>query len=122
MKITRATDAPDGPMDASHFEGTPTRRDYGAIDAPDGTALLVRFPAGARTHWHSHPGGQVLYVTDGAGRVGGRDGAIETIDAGDVTYTAPGEQHWHGASEEAAVAHLALSFGATEWHEPVDDR
>lgn len=122
MKITRATDAPDGPMDASHFEGTPTRRDYGAIDAPDGTALLVRFPAGARTHWHSHPGGQVLYVTEGAGRVGGRDGSVEDVGPGDLVYTAPGEQHWHGASEEAAVAHLALSFGATEWHEPVDDR
>lgn len=121
MKIARRADAPVEPMAPDHFHGPVSRRDLGAIETPDGTALLVRFPAGARTHWHSHPGGQVLYVTDGAGRVGTRDGRVEQIAAGDLVYAPPDEQHWHGAAAEAAVEHLALSFGDTAWAEPVED-
>lgn len=108
-------------MAPDHFEGPVRRRDYGPIEVPEGSALEVSFPAGARTHWHSHPGGQVLFVTDGAGRVGTRDGRIEPLEAGDLAYAPPDEQHWHGASEDAAVRHLALSFGVTEWYEPVEE-
>jgi quercetin dioxygenase-like cupin family protein len=120
MKITRHADTAPEPMAPDHFVGTPTRRDYGTLEAPDGTALLVRFPAGARTHWHSHPHGQVLFVTEGSGRVGTRDGRVERIAPGDLVSAPPGEEHWHGAAEDAGVEHLALSFGATEWAEPVD--
>ena len=121
MKITRSADAPEQPFEADTFSGPVTRRDYGAIAAPEGTALVVSFPAGARTHWHSHPGGQVLFVTDGSGRVGTRDGTVEGIGAGDLVYAPPDEEHWHGAAEDDAVQHLALSFGVTDWHEPVED-
>ena len=30
-------------------------------------AYNVMFEAGARTNWHSHPGGQLLFITKGAG-------------------------------------------------------
>jgi quercetin dioxygenase-like cupin family protein len=120
MKITRSTDAPDGPVDGAHFHGDVTRRDYGAFDAPEGTALLVHFPAGARTHWHSHPAGQLLFVTEGRGRIATRDGTVAEVAAGDLVYAPPGEEHWHGAAEQEAVRHLAMSFGATEWKEPVE--
>jgi quercetin dioxygenase-like cupin family protein len=120
MKITRSTGAPDGPVDGAHFHGAVTRRDYGAFEAPAGTALLVRFPAGARTHWHSHPDGQVLFVTEGRGRVATRDGSVADVGPGDLVYAPPREEHWHGASEDEAVAHLALSFGVTDWKEPVE--
>ena len=119
MKITRSADAPEQPFEADTFSAPVTRRDYGPIESPEGTALLVRFPVGGRTHWHSHPTGQVLYVTDGAGRVGTRDGTVERITPGDLVYAAPGEEHWHGAAEDTSLQHLALSFGATEWKEPV---
>ena len=121
MKITRASEAPDGPFDAQTFTGPVTRRDYGTIEAPEGTALLVRFPAGVRTHWHSHPNGQVLFVTEGRGRVGTRDGTVEPIEPGDVVVAPPDEEHWHGAAEDVGVQHLALNFGATAWLEPVED-
>lgn len=121
MKITRLADTTPEPMAPDNFEGAPTRRDYGTLDAPEGSALLVRFPAGARTHWHSHPGGQVLYVTDGTGRVGTRDGHVEQVASGDLVHAPPGEEHWHGAAEDGPVEHLALSFGDTAWAEPVDD-
>lgn len=121
MRIARSADAPDEPFDNGHFSGPVTRRDFGPVDHPSGTALLVSFPAGARTDWHSHPDGQVLYVVEGNGRVGTRDGSVERISAGDLVVAPPDEEHWHGASEDASVRHLALSFGETAWLERVAD-
>ena len=38
--------------------------------AEDGTNVgVVHFAPGARTHWHRHPGGQFLAVTDGSREV-----------------------------------------------------
>ena len=122
MRVTRTVDAPDEPFEQQTFSGPVSRRDYGALDHPRGTALLVSFPAGVRTHWHSHPDGQVLYVVEGQGRVGTRDGEVAHVSAGDVVCAPPDEVHWHGAAAEAPVRHLALSFGDTVWHEPVEDR
>ena len=119
MRISHS-DAHEAPFEEDHFSGAVTRIDHGRIDSPDGTALLVRFPAGARTHWHRHPAGQVLYVTEGHGRVGTRDGTVAEVGAGDLVVASPGEEHWHGAADDAEVRHLALSFGATEWLEPVE--
>jgi quercetin dioxygenase-like cupin family protein len=121
MKITRGADTPSESAGADHFHGSVSRQDYGAFDQPEGTALHVSFPAGARSHWHSHPDGQLLYVTDGTGRVGTRDGRTAGIEAGDLVYAAPGEEHWHGASTDEPMRHLALSFGVTQWFEPVED-
>jgi quercetin dioxygenase-like cupin family protein len=121
MRITRSTDAPSGALDLSHFHGAVSSRDYGPLEAPRGTALIVSFPAGARTHWHRHPGGQVLFVTEGSGRVGTRDDGPEALRPGDLVYAPPNEEHWHGASEPEGVSHLALSFGDTEWLEPVEE-
>ena len=120
MRVTRGSDAAPSPMDPSHFDGAPTARDLGTYDAPDGSVLLVSFPAGERSHWHRHPGGQFLYFTDGRGRVGTRDGEVARVDAGDLVHAPPGEEHWHGAAEDAGVTHLAVNLGATEWLEEVE--
>lgn len=120
MRVTRSADAPEQLFEATTFSGPVTRRDYGALDHPAGTALLVSFPAGVRTHWHAHPNGQLLFVVEGRGRVGTRDGEVVRIGAGDVVYAPPDEEHWHGASEDEGVRHLALSFGETVWMEPVE--
>ena len=108
-------------MAPDHFDGDVTRRDLGSLEGPSGSALRVRFPPGARTHWHSHPEGQILYIVDGSGRVGTRDGRVEHVAPGDLVHAPPGEEHWHGAAEDAAVEHLALSFGETAWAGPVED-
>jgi quercetin dioxygenase-like cupin family protein len=39
-------------------------------------AALVHFSPGARTNWHSHPLGQTLHCTEGAGVVATRDGTV----------------------------------------------
>jgi quercetin dioxygenase-like cupin family protein len=89
-------------------------------------ASLVRFTPGSRTNWHSHPVGQTLHVTEGVGHVVNRDGEFITMRAGDTVWTPPGEEHWHGATTENFMCHLALFETAedgdgTTWREPVPD-
>lgn len=79
-------------------------------------ALAVNFEPGARTDWHWHPEGQVLYVTEGAGLVQDDDGTTVEISAGDAVYTPPNQVHWHGARENSPMTHLSLTTGgATVW-------
>ena len=68
----------------------------------------VRFTPGARTVWHTHPMGQTLYVTDGIGLVASRGGEVREIRPGDVVYIEPGEEHWHGATADRFMAHVAM--------------
>jgi quercetin dioxygenase-like cupin family protein len=81
----------------------------------------VLFTPGARSAWHRHPGGQVLHVTEGAGRVQARGEDREEIRAGDTVVCQPGEEHWHGAAPGTFMTHIAVTDGATEWHEQVSD-
>jgi quercetin dioxygenase-like cupin family protein len=68
----------------------------------------VRFAPGARTAWHHHPKGQTLYVTDGIGYVARRGGDVQEIRPGDVVYIEPDEEHWHGATPDRFMAHVAI--------------
>ena len=71
----------------------------------------VRFTPGARTAWHSHPKGQTLYVTDGIGYVASRGGGsteVREIRPGDVIFIEPGEEHWHGATADRFMSHIAI--------------
>lgn len=79
----------------------------------------VVFEPGGRTFWHSHPGGQVLLVGSGRGMVENRDGDRHVLHPGDVVWSPPGEEHWHGAAPDSFVAHTAVSLGVTEWREEV---
>ncbi|MFJ1654917.1 cupin domain-containing protein [Streptomyces sp. NPDC088337] len=90
-------------------------------------AALVRFTPGARTNWHSHALGQVLYITDGVGLVGTRDGNVVRVSAGETVRCPAGEEHWHGATDTDLMAHIALVVGdgngdGTTWLEPVTDQ
>ena len=71
-------------------------------------ATMVSFEPGARTHWHTHPLGQTLYVISGAGRAQSWGGPIQEIKAGDVISFEPDEKHWHGAGPKTAMTHIAM--------------
>lgn len=90
-------------------------------DVPGTGVNAVFFAPGARTHWHSHADGQVLLVTQGRGYVQTRSGDGGWIAAGDVVYSEPGEEHWHGAAPESYLVHTAVSLGRTEWFSEVTD-
>jgi quercetin dioxygenase-like cupin family protein len=72
---------------------------------------LVRFSPGARTAWHSHAVGQMLHVVDGLGLVQSRGGEVVEIRPGQTIHTPPDEWHWHGASADHFMAHLAMWEG-----------
>lgn len=88
----------------------------------------VRFTPGARTAWHSHTHGQTLHVTEGIALVVTRDGTVIRATAGQTIYTPPGEEHWHGATAEHFMEHLAMfeasddpEEGIVQWLEHVSD-
>jgi quercetin dioxygenase-like cupin family protein len=95
----------------------------GTIADPDGTNLgVVHFSPGARTHWHRHPGGQFLYGISGRGRVRTRGEQGHHLLPGDVVHVGPDEWHFHGASRDAPMVHVAVNGGGTpEWAEAVTD-
>src|SRR5437667_4521342 len=68
----------------------------------------VTFEPGARSAWHTHPLGQTLIVTAGRGFVQRSGGPVEEIHPGDVVSSSPGEKHWHGATPDSALSHLAI--------------
>ncbi len=72
------------------------------------SASSVHFTPGARTAWHTHPNGQTIYVTEGVGLCQRRGGSVEVIRPGDRVFFEPGEEHWHGASPNRFMTHLAM--------------
>jgi quercetin dioxygenase-like cupin family protein len=119
MKTKRLADAPFQDADPGHFTLPAGRHELIHVEDPASSALLVKFGPGGRTHWHSHPRGQYLHIVEGEGRAQSRGGEVVSLHPGDTVYASPGEEHWHGAARDRSVAHLAFSFGNTEWLEPV---
>lgn len=118
MEIDRKpTDTAHGP--AEWFTGEVLLNSLGPTEHT--RVMSVHFMPGARTAWHAHPGGQLLYITEGAGLVQVRGGEREEVRAGDTVIAAPGEVHWHGAAPGTLMTHVAVSDGTTEWHEHVTD-
>ncbi len=92
------------------------------LGAEDGVVVNdVFFEPKARTHWHTHEVTQVLYVLAGSGWVQARGGAGGPISAGDTVHIPAGEEHWHGATADTYMLHLAVSVGETLWLDEVSD-
>ena len=126
MDIKRAGTQASNKGPADWFTGT-VRIDplFSAPEPARVAGAAVTFEPGARTAWHTHPLGQTLIVTAGAGRAQRKGGPIEEIRPGDVVWFAPGEKHWHGASPATAMTHIAiqeaLNGKPVEWMENVTD-
>ena len=111
---------------ASNFTGTVRVEPVFQALAPGrASGSDVTFEPGARTAWHVHRGGQTLIVTAGVGRVQQWGAPIDEIRPGDVVRIPPNVKHWHGASPDAAMSHLAITEAldgrTVEWLEPVTD-
>jgi quercetin dioxygenase-like cupin family protein len=109
LEINKASSQASAKGPADWFTGT-VRIDP-LFTAPDPALVAgasVTFEPGARTAWHTHPLGQTLIVTSGAGWVQRLGGPVEEIYPGDVIWFAPGEKHWHGAAPTTAMTHIAI--------------
>jgi quercetin dioxygenase-like cupin family protein len=95
------------------------------IMEPQGESTLniaaVHFTPGARTAWHSHDGGQTLYVTEGRGLARSRGDEVVEIRPGDVHVTGDGQEHWHGADHEHFMTHISITRGPATWGDHVTD-
>jgi quercetin dioxygenase-like cupin family protein len=127
MDIRRSGSQPSGKGPAEWFTGT-VRIDplFEASNPARAVGASVTFEPGARTAWHTHPLGQTLIVTAGAGLAQRWEGPVEEIRPGDVIWFPPGEKHWHGASATTAMTHIALQEQlddkAVDWMEKVSDQ
>jgi len=92
------------------------------LDAKDLSAGRRRFEAGARSYWHSHANGQLLYVEAGRMWTQQRGQARRELAPGDSDYTGPNVVHWHGATRSEPAVQINLGFGGgTTWLEEVTD-
>jgi quercetin dioxygenase-like cupin family protein len=83
----------------------------------------VTFEPGARTNWHTHPKGQVLIVTEGEGFYQEKGKSAQAIKKGDVVNIPENTEHWHGASANRRMVHIAITNYLGEqnvvWLKPV---
>lgn len=100
---------------------------YAGKEPSRARANMVRFSPRARTFWHHHVLGQTLHVVAGVALVGTRDGVVFEVHPGQTVTCPAGEQHWHGATEDRFMEHLAIWEGdgtgtpETTWLEEVAD-
>lgn len=126
VKIQRSGSLPSRPGPEDYFTGQVR------IDAPfAGTeparvgGATVTFEPGARTAWHTHPLGQTLIVTQGRGWIQVWGDPIQEMNQGDIVWIPEGVKHWHGATPETAMTHIAiaesLNGSPVDWMEKVSD-
>lgn len=126
MEIIRTGSKPSAKGPDDWFTGA-VRVDFlfDANKERSSAAANVTFEPAARTAWHTHPLGQMLFITAGVGWVQREGGPVEEVHPGDVVWFAPNEKHWHGATATNGMSHLAiqenLNGKMVEWLEKVSD-
>jgi len=85
----------------------------------------VLFEPGTRNNWHTHPSNQILIVKEGICLYQEEGQEVKQFPVGSVINILPGIKHWHGASPEQQMIHIAINIntekGAVNWLEPVTD-
>lgn len=126
MDVLPAAARPTRRGPADWFTGTVWLDEVAVCGPPSRlTSNRVTFEPGARTHWHTHPVGQVIHILSGVGRAQSDSGPVRELLPGDTVVFAPGERHWHGAAPDRLFVHLAVQEkeggSSVTWLEPVTD-
>ena len=126
MKIMKAGSRPQKKASSDYFHGNVFQD--AIIEAPEPArvrAIKVSFEPKARTAWHTHPLGQTLFVLSGVGLVGLRNEPPQKIFTGDSIWIPPNQVHWHGATKDSPMEHIAiqeaLNGRVADWLEQVSD-
>jgi len=85
--------------------------------SPDAVRVdRFHYPPGGHTQWHLHTGEQILYGEQGRGWVQFEDRPRTPLTPGDVVPVPIGLPHWHGATANDPLVHLAVTAGGeTVW-------
>ena len=114
------------PAPKEYFRGTVwVNMNLTADDGYNTMIGTVTFEPKGRTNWHTHTSGQILFVTQGVGYYQEKGKPIQVIREGDVVKIPKNVVHWHGASHNNLMVHIAivpeLDKDKTEWLQPVTD-
>lgn len=126
LKLLKPESRPANPGPADCFTGnvmiTPLVK---GEDPSCLTCACVMFDPSARSAWHTHPKGQLLIVTDGLGLIQEWGQPVQAIKKGDIIWTPPEVKHWHGATPDSKLTHIAiqemLNGINVNWLEKVSD-
>lgn len=112
-----ATGQTPQPADDPRFTGLST-----VLEGKDLSVARRRFEPGARSAWHSHDNGQLLYVEQGRMRTQKKGQAVKELGVGESDYTGPTVVHWHGAVPSTHLIQVNVGFGGeTRWMQKVTD-
>ncbi|MBS1558352.1 MAG: carboxymuconolactone decarboxylase family protein [Bacteroidetes bacterium] len=111
---------------SSHFVGSVQVHMLVGNDSVFHTQMAsVTFEPGARTNWHTHPSGQILVITEGTAYYQEKGKTKQIFSKGEVIKCSPGVTHWHGATRDSSMTHIALSpnqqMGGVVWLQEVTD-
>ncbi|HVZ25366.1 MAG TPA: cupin domain-containing protein [Sediminibacterium sp.] len=114
------------PAVVAYFSGKAYIKPLVAADAITNCLVSeVVFEAGCRNNWHTHPSNQILIVKTGTCYYQEAGKPLEKIPAGGVINVLPGIRHWHGASPDDPMVHIAINIntekGVVNWMEPVSE-
>jgi quercetin dioxygenase-like cupin family protein len=80
------------------------------------------FEKGARSDWHTHDAGQLLYVREGRMRYQVRGQKMTELGLNGSAFLPGGVPHWHGATPDQALSQVSVTFGpGIKWMEKVTD-
>jgi quercetin dioxygenase-like cupin family protein len=92
------------------------------MDAKDLGIGRRSFEPGARSAWHSHDKGQLIFVEQGRARVQKKGQPMRELGLGESDYTPPNVVHWHGATPGDRLVQVAVSFGGEiKWLQKTTD-
>lgn len=114
------------PAPADYFSGKAWIKSLVKPDEnTDCTVSDVLFEPGSRNNWHIHPSNQILIVKEGTCYYQEEGQAIQKKEKGEVINILPGIKHWHGASPDGEMIHIAINInsekGTVNWLERVTD-
>lgn len=89
-------------------------------DAP-GKIAYIKFEPGARTRWHIHEKGQLVFVMEGVGLEQQKGGPVRILHAGDAVWCPPGVAHWHGAAPKEGGTQYNVTRGGIQWLDQVTE-
>ena len=125
IQVNRKTAPQEAAPD--HFTGKVSVESLFASPGPGSySGGVVHFQEGARTAWHTHPAGQTLIIVSGQGLVQAEGEPAQEMRPGDVVWIPANVRHWHGATPNHAMSHVAIAEpenGSTvTWREHVSDQ
>jgi len=111
---------------SKNFSGTVWINMMGATNSAMNVSYgNITFEPKARTNWHSHPGGQLLLITEGKGYYQAMGEPARLLRKGDNVEIPPNVVHWHGAAPDSEFSHFAVSLntdkGGAVWLKPLTE-